>query len=64
MFDEFSGIGFMIGYEFFDYTYNPNAICLNEFYDYTEAEKKGRFQLFTFGFSFYYDLAKKIEDIE
>ncbi len=59
MIDEWFGIGAFGGYNILTYNFNPNDICLNEFKSYTADDKVGNTRFVTFGFSAYYDFARK-----
>ena len=64
MMDEWTGAGFIIGFNMIDHVYRPENVCLDEWGDYTENEKKGSFKNIFFGFSVYFDLAFKPETSE
>jgi hypothetical protein len=57
--DEWTGAGFTIGYNFLNHTFNPDAVCLNEWYTFDDSAKQGFQQNIYFGFSLYFDLAKQ-----
>lgn len=57
--DEWTGVGFTFGYNFTNHIFNPDAMCLQEFFDFTESERRGYFQNIYFGFSLYFDLARE-----
>lgn len=61
MMDEWVGVGFTVGYNVIDHVFNPTNICLDEYMDFTNKERKGSLQNIFFGFSLYFDLAKKPE---
>jgi len=64
MMDEWTGAGFIIGYNMINHVYRPENVCLDEWYSYSEDEKRGVFQNLFFGFSVYFDLAKKPDTAE
>ena len=61
MLDEWVGVGLTIGYNVVDHVFNPTNICLDEYMDFTIDDRKGSLQNIFFGFSLYFDLAKKPE---
>jgi hypothetical protein len=64
MLSEWDGFGFTIGYNFINEHFNPDALCLSEYFDFTEDEKRGKLQYFLFGFNVYIDLAKRPSSVE
>ena len=55
--DQWTGVGFVLGYSLLDYVYDPYPIAQNQIYpNYTDH--KGDLQNFFFGFSLYYDFAR------
>ena len=61
MMDEWVGVGFTVGYNVIDHVFNPTNICLDEYMDFHINDRKGSLQNIFFGFSLYFDLAKKPE---
>jgi len=57
--DEWTGAGFTLGYNFTNHVFNPDAVCLQEFFNFSESERSGYFQNIYFGFSLYFDLARE-----
>lgn len=64
MIDEWVGAGFIVGFNAIDHVFNPNSICLNEFIGFEESDRKGSMQSIFFGFTLYFDLARKPETAE
>ena len=64
MLDEWTGVGFTIGYNMVNHVFHPYDVCLDEWYSYTEGQKKGILQNLVAGFSVYFDLAKKPDTAE
>jgi hypothetical protein len=64
MMDEWTGAGFTFGYNIVNHVYRPENICMDEWGNYTEDQKKGILQNIFFGFSVYFDLAWKPETAE
>ena len=62
--DEWTGAGFTLGYNFLNHIFNPDAVCLNEWHTFSDGNKKGFQQNIYFGFSVYFDLAKKPGETE
>jgi len=60
MIDEGFGIGLMVSYNVFTYEFDPNPICLNQYHTYTDSDKSGLTQTFSFGFCAYLDLNRKV----
>lgn len=52
MFSEYDGIGFTIGYGYLHHEFNPNDLCLNEWWDFEPKDTKGPNQYIFFGFNF------------
>lgn len=65
MMDEWTGVGFTLGYNMLDHVYRPENICMDEWgLTYTPDDKKGSLRNIFFGFSVYFDLAFKAETSE
>ena len=65
MMDEWTGAGFIVGYNIVDHVYRPENVCMDEWgIKYTESDKRGILQNIFFGFSVYFDLAWKPETAE
>lgn len=64
MFTEMDGIGFTLGYNYLNHHFDPNALCLNEYYSFTEEQKQGLAGYILFGFNIYIDLAKRPDSSE
>lgn len=63
MFSEYDGVGFTIGYTFLNHEFNPNALCLNEFFpNIPDKHKLGLSQYILYGFNAHFDLAKRDKD--
>jgi hypothetical protein len=62
MMDEWTGAGFIIGFNMIDHVFMPENVALDEWsIDYKPKDKKGSFKNIFFGFSVYFDLAWKPE---
>lgn len=65
MFSEYDGVGFTIGYSFLNHEFNPDKLCLNEWFpNIPEADKKGLSQYILYGFNVHFDLVKREGDSE
>ena len=65
MVDEWVGVGFIVGFNMIDHVFRPENVCMDEWgIKYNENEKKGSFKNIFFGFSLYFDLARKSETAE
>ena len=64
MFSEFDGIGFTVGYNYLDHQFNPNPLCLDQFYNFKDGDKQGVLAYILFGFNVYVDLAKRPDATE
>lgn len=65
MMDEWTGAGFIVGFNMIDHVYMPQNVCMDEWgIDYKENDSKGSFKNIFFGFSVYFDLAWKPETSE
>ncbi|MEK6615075.1 MAG: hypothetical protein AABZ32_03030 [Bacteroidota bacterium] len=65
MIDEWVGVGFIAGFNMIDHVYRPENVSLDEWgMDYSPDDKRGSFKNIFFGFSLYYDLARKPETDE
>ncbi len=65
MFSEYDGVGFTIGYSFLNHEFNPNELCLNEYYpNIPDKDKLGLSQYILYGFNVHFDLVKRDPDSE
>lgn len=65
MIDDWLGVGFIIGFNMIDHVFRPENVCLDEIgIQFAPEDTKGSFKNIFFGFSFYYDLARKSETAE
>lgn len=65
MFSEYDGVGFTLGYSFLNHEFNPDALCLNEYYpDIEDKHKHGLSQYVVYGFNVHFDLVKRDPDSE
>ncbi len=64
MMDEWTGAGFIVGFNMVDHVFRPENICMDEWMSFEENEKKGSLKNIFFGFSVYFDLAWKPETSE
>jgi hypothetical protein len=63
MFSEYDGIGLTIGYTFLNHEFNPDPLCLTQYYpNIREKDKQGLSQYLLFGLNWYLDLAKRDND--
>lgn len=62
MMDEWTGAGFIVGFNMIDHVFMPQNVCLDEWgIEYEEKDMKGSFKNIFFGFSVYFDLDWKPE---
>src|ERR1051325_4476206 len=59
MIDDGFGIGVMASYNVLTYEFDPDKVCLNEFKTYSDHDKQGLSQSFSFGFCAYWDWSKR-----
>ena len=65
MMDEWTGAGFIIGFNMVDHVFRPENVCLDDWgVSYTPEEKKGSLKNIFFGFSLYFDFAYKADTSE
>lgn len=65
MFSEYDGVGFTLGYTLLNHEFNPDALCLNEYYpNIPESNKHGLSQYILYGFNVHFDLVKREQDSE
>jgi len=55
--DDWTGVGFVVGYSLVDHVYDPYALSLIQIYP-DRTDNKGDLQHFFFGFCVYFDLAR------
>ena len=60
MFSEYDGVGFTLGYMYLNHEFNPDPLCLTQFFpNIPDKYKHGVSQYFMFGFNWYIDLVKR-----
>jgi len=60
MFSEYDGVGFTLGYSFFNHEFNPDNLCLSQYYpNFKDSDKKGLTQFILFGLNVHFDLANR-----
>ena len=60
MMDEWTGVGFIVGFNMVDHVFRPENVCLDEWgITYTPNDKKGSLKNIFFGFSVYFDFDYK-----
>jgi hypothetical protein len=65
MFSQYDGVGFTIGYSFLNHVFNPDPLCLSQYYpNIREKDKQGLSHYLIFGLNWYLDLAKRDKDYE
>ncbi|TAL59143.1 MAG: hypothetical protein EPN85_09900 [Bacteroidetes bacterium] len=63
MFSEYDGVGFTLGYTFINHAFNPDPLCLNEFFpNIPDKDKHGLSQYILYGFNVHFDLTKRDQD--
>ncbi len=61
MINEFTGVGFIIGYNIVENTFNPKAISLDQYYTFQSGDDVGYTNHIFIGFSAYFSLSKRPE---
>lgn len=65
MFSEYDGVGFAIGYTFLNHEFNPDPLCLTQYFpNIPEKDKHGLSQYIVYGFNVHFDLVKRDKDSE
>lgn len=65
MLDEWTGVGFIIGFNMIDHVFRPENVCMDEWgIEYAPNDTKGSFKNVFFGFNLYFDLARKPDTSE
>ena len=65
MFSEYDGVGFTIGYTFLNHEFNPDPLCLTQYFpNIPDADKHGLSQYVLYGFNVHFDLAKRDKESE
>ena len=60
MFSEYDGVGFTLGYMYLNHRFNPDPLCLSQYFpNIPDKYKQGLSQYLFFGFNWYLDLAKR-----
>ena len=59
MIDDGFGIGIMVAYNIMNYEFNPDNVGLDEFHTYSDHDRVGLTQSFSFGFCAYWNWAKR-----
>lgn len=64
MMDEWTGVGFIVGFNMIDHVFRPENISMDEWVEFSEGDKKGSMKNIFFGFHVYFDLAYTAEASE